>query len=531
MGTLRTTFRSMRRTFFMICRRVLDLFLHFTFRTLHFGRKEELPPIDDLLLLQPATSLAAKIRKKQLSSVDLVKAYMARIRDVQPFINAIAEERMELALKEAIQADKLVASGTKTEDEIAKETPFLGVPMSVKEAIAVKGQPFTAGLLSRKGIVAEKDAHAVHLMKQVGAIPVASTNISELCMWWESYNYVYGRCNNPYDTGRIPGGSSGGEGALLAAAGSVIGIGSDIGGSIRMPAFFNGIFGHKPTTGIVSNNGTYPPPEKKLNGFQCVGPMCRYATDLLPMLKVMAGSNSLQLKLETRVRLESLKIYYMDSDGGNPHISKIHPDMVKAMGKVLQHFENAYKIKPERLELKSLKHAFYMWAAKMRNSGAPSFASEMGERKHEVNCMLEFLEWIVGLSNFTLPAILLAFTEKCIPDEDSEETERYFNMCSDLQRELQSYLKDDGIFLFPSHPEPAPHHNEPIFKPFNFVYTAIFNVLGFPVTQCPLGLGQDGLPVGVQVVSNLNNDHLTLAVAVELEKTFGGWIPPCAVAS
>lgn len=490
-----------------------------------------LPPIDDLLLLQPAMSLAAKIRKKQLSSVDLVKAYIARIRDVQPFINAVVEERMALALKEAIQVDKLVSSGTKTEEEIAKETPFLGVPISVKEAIAVKGQPFTTGLLSRKGIIAEKDAYSVHLMKKAGAIPIASTNISELCMWWESYNNLYGRVSNPYDTARIPGGSSGGEGALIAAAGSVIGIGSDIGGSIRMPAFFNGVFGHKPTTGIISNDGTYPPPEKSLNDFQCVGPLCRYATDMSPMMKVMAGSNALKLKLETPVKLDSLKIYYMDNDGGNPLLSKVHPDMVKAMGKVLQHFENAYKIKPQRLELKSLKHAFVMWSSKMSNSGAPSFSYEMGDRKREVNCMLEFLEWIVGLSNFTFPAILLSFTEKFMPAEDSEENERHFNMCSDLQREFQSYLKDDGVFFFPSHPEPAPHHYEPIFKPFNFVYTAIFNVLGFPVTQVPLGLGRDGLPVGVQVVSNLHNDHLTLAVAVELEKACGGWVPPCAVTS
>lgn len=123
-------------------------------------------------------------------------------------------------------------------------------------------------------------------LQYLGGIPLAVTNVSEICMWWESSNKIYGQTRNPYNTTRIVGGSSGGEGALIAAAGSPWGIGSDIGGSIRMPAFFNGIFGHKPTFGLISNQGQFPDAQGNLSKFLTTGPMCRFAEDLVPMFKV-----------------------------------------------------------------------------------------------------------------------------------------------------------------------------------------------------------------------------------------------------
>ena len=155
-------------------------------------------------------------------------------------------------LAEAKKIDQMIASGQKF-----KNKAFIGVPFTTKDCFAVQGLSFTAGLLKRKNLKADFDADAVQSLKDSGAIPLAVTNVSELCMWMESSNNVYGRTNNPYHIGRIPGGSSGGEASNLAAAGSPFGIGSDVGGSIRMPAFFNGIFGHKPSTGLVSNKGYY----------------------------------------------------------------------------------------------------------------------------------------------------------------------------------------------------------------------------------------------------------------------------------
>ena len=145
-----------------------------------------------------------------------------------------------------------------------------------EDCIAVSGLSYTAGLLKRKNIKADFDAEAIARLKKAGAIALAVTNVSELCMWMESDNNVYGRTSNPYHVGRIPGGSSGGEGAILGAGGSPVGIGSDVGGSFRMPAFFNGIFGHKPSTGLVNNQGQLPVTHGLIDTFLATGPMSRY---------------------------------------------------------------------------------------------------------------------------------------------------------------------------------------------------------------------------------------------------------------
>ncbi|XP_013776340.2 fatty-acid amide hydrolase 2-like [Limulus polyphemus] len=410
-----------------------------------------------------------------------------------------------------------------------EKMPFLGIPFTTKDCIGVKGMLQTAGLVSKKGTKAVKDADVIVLLREAGAIPLAITNVSELCMWWEASNNLYGRSNNPYNTTRIVGGSSGGEGCLLASAGSVIGIGSDIGGSIRIPSFINGIFGHKSSTGIVSNQGEYPSAEKELDSFLSTGPMCRYACDLLPLFKVLAGKNASKLKLDTKVNIRYLKVYYMEDDGGNPCVTQVCTEMKMAMKKVITHLENMYGIKSQKIHLSKMKYSFYIWAHKMASVDAPSFSSEMLERKGELNGLLELLKWMCMLSKHTLPAIGLSIFEKLCSAVGSEERSQFVNMCTDLQCEFQELLGDEGIFLYPPHPEPALFHHQTIFKTYSIGYTAIFNVLGLPVTQCPLGLSKDGLPLGIQVVAGKNNDHLTLALAVELEKMFGGWVCPSPI--
>lgn len=192
---------------------------------------------------------------------------------------------------------------------------------------------------------------------------------------------------------------------------------------------------------------------------------------------------------------------------------------------VLRHFENAYKIIPQKLNLPLLKHMYFIWAAMIAGCKAPKFSDELAERKGHINFCVEFLQWLIGRSHFTFPAITLGIVESTVLGPN----DRYAGMLQDLQRELQEILGDDGILLFPPHPICAPHHNEALFKPFNFIYTGIFNVLQFPVTQVPVGLGREKLPVGVQVVATPYNDRVTIAVALELEKVFGGWVPSSPV--
>ena len=180
-------------------------------------------------------------------------------RDVNSTLNCVVDQRFEEALREAGDVDLRLAALSEAEKcQLFREKPFLGIPFTTKDWFSVRGLSWSSGLLARKDVKGETDAPVVAAMKEAGGIMLAVTNVSELCMWMESNNKVYGRTSNPYHTGKTVGGSSGGEGCVLSAGGSPWGIGSDVGGSIRIPAFFNGIFGHKPSAGIVDNSGHVP---------------------------------------------------------------------------------------------------------------------------------------------------------------------------------------------------------------------------------------------------------------------------------
>ena len=205
------------------------------------------------LLTYSASQLAKIIKDQEVSSEDIVKLHIDQIKKVNPFLNALIKDRFTEAINEAIAADKLIKSRAKEE-----LPPFIGVPCTIKESFAFTGMPNVSGLVSRKGLIQKEDAETVNRLIRAGFIPLGVTNTSELCLWMETNNQVYGRTNNAYDQTRTAGGSSGGEGAIVAAGGSPFGLGSDIWGSIRSPAFFNGVFGHKPTGGLVPSTGHFP---------------------------------------------------------------------------------------------------------------------------------------------------------------------------------------------------------------------------------------------------------------------------------
>src|SRR5262249_10765085 len=170
--------------------------------------------------------------------------------------------------------------------------PFLGVPCTIKESFAVQGMPNAAGLVHRADLRSEADAPPVARLRAAGAIPIGVTNTSEATMWIESSNRLYGRTNNADDPTGAGGGSSGGEGAAVGAGFAPIGLGSDIGGSIRLPAFFNGVFGHKPSPGIVPLTGQFPAPSSGAAGeMLAAGPLTRRGEDLMPFLRAVAGAD------------------------------------------------------------------------------------------------------------------------------------------------------------------------------------------------------------------------------------------------
>ncbi|XP_063273002.1 fatty-acid amide hydrolase 2 isoform X1 [Prinia subflava] len=487
------------------------------------------PPPRHALLLLSARRLAELLRARQVTCIEVVEAYVERIKEVNPLINAVVKDRFEEALQEARQVDKLLSEGP-SDDCLEEKFPLLGVPVTVKEAFSLYGMPNTSGLVNRCNVIATSDATVVSRLKQAGAIPLGVTNCSELCMWYESSNRVYGRTNNPYDLQRIVGGSSGGEGSVLAAACSVIGVGSDIGGSIRMPAFFNGVFGHKPTTGVVPNDGQFPNAHGVRTSYLCTGPMCRYAEDLEPVLRVMAGPGVSKLKLNEKVSLEKIKFHCMDHDGGSIFVSPVDKEILQAQKKVVEYLESDLGVQVQRVAIHKMKYSFQIWSAMMSSKDsegqeAQRFTDLLGDHGKPVWPLWELMKWLVGMSSHTLPAIALGLTEKLVNLNLSGKA-KLVSMGKSLQEEMEALLGPDGVLLYPSHPTIAPKHNSPICMPFNFAYTAIFNVLGLPVTQCPLGLGSEGLPLGIQLVAAAYNDHLTLAVARYLEKAFGGWVLP-----
>ncbi|KAM6143395.1 LOW QUALITY PROTEIN: fatty-acid amide hydrolase 2 [Erethizon dorsatum] len=486
-------------------------------------------PVTEPLLLLSGVQLAKMIRQRKVRCVDVVQAYINRIKDVNLMINGIVKYRFEAARKEALAVDQRLAERQEDEAILEKKWSFLGVPLTVKEAFQIQGMPNSSGLVNRHDAISNTDATVVALLKKAGAIPIGITNCSELCMWYESSNKIYGRSNNPYNLQHIVGGSSGGEGCTLAAACSVIGVGSDIGGSIRMPAFFNGIFGHMHSPGVVSNKGQFPMAGEAQEQFLCTGPMCRYAEDLIPMLRVMAGSGIRKLKLDTKVHLKYLK-FYMEHDGGSLLMSKVDKDLIQAQKKVVVHLETILGASVQHVKLKQMKYCFQLWITMMSAKGLNGkdpvkFVDLLGDHGKPVNPLWELIKWCFGVSIYTIPSIGLALFEEKLK-YNSEKYKKFKKVKESFYKELVEILADDGVFLYPSHPTVAPKHHVPLSRPFNFAYTGVFNALGLPVTQCPLGLNTKGLPLGIQVVAGPFNDHLTLAVAQYLEKNFGGWVCP-----
>jgi fatty acid amide hydrolase 2 len=473
------------------------------------------------LLLCSGSRLAEKIRARDVTSRDVLEAHIARITEVNPRINAVVVDRFEAARAEADACDRRLREGG------ADLPPYFGVPFTVKECFALEGMPQTSGLVSRVGLRAASDATVVRRVRDAGAIPFGMTNLSELCMWMESSNKVYGRSRNPYDPTRIVGGSSGGEGAVVGAGASPFGVGADIGGSIRMPAFFNGVFGHKPTGGLVPGTGQYPIAKGAALRYLTTGPIVRRAEDLMPLLRIMAGPDGhdegcarFELGDPSAVDVRKLRVLDVRSNGR----TRVQASLQKAQGEVARHLEGL-GCEVSRAHFSLLRFSFDIWSSMLGSAEGRSRFRTLLERPRFGQVLWQLLLWFFGRSPHTLPAIGLALVEN-IGHRMPKRTQRFIERGRELRAELVSALGKDGVMLYPSFPTTAPRHHRPLFPPFQWVYTAILNVMELPVTQVPLGLDEDGLPLGVQVAAGPGNDHLTIAVGLELEKKFGGWVLP-----
>ncbi len=473
------------------------------------------------VLTLSATELARRLRARELRSVDLVAAHIQRIEAVNGRLNAMVVKRFSQAMAEAEAADAELDRGAD-----AQTRPLLGVPCTIKESFGLKGMPNAAGLVSRAEYRSPADCVTVARLRQAGAIPLGVTNTSELCMWLESSNRLYGRTSNPYDHRHMVGGSSGGEGSLVGAGASPFGLGSDIGGSIRLPAFFNGIFGHKASSGLVPSTGQYPPCDGDARRMLSTGPLCRKAEDLMPLLRILAGPDGVDDTIAAQhlgdpaeVDLAGLRVRVVMQAG----FGTVAPELRAAVNRAAQALA-ALGAQVEHREMPELKQSFLLWSQKLSLASPHSFHALLGEGKGPP-LGRELFRWALRKSPHTLPALGLALLEK-VPGLGKPVAAKVDADLAKVQAALQGAIGPAGVLLCPTFPRVAPRHGRPLLRPFDSGYTGIFNALELPVTQVPAGLNHDGLPVGLQVVGLHGQDHVTIAVALALEEALGGWVPP-----
>ncbi len=472
-----------------------------------------------------ALELGRKIKSGELSCEDLVRAHIQRIKKVDKVLHAVVCDRFDEAISEAVEKDRLINRLRKEGKDLDSLPPYFGVPCTVKETISVKGMPQTGGVYYRKDYIAEEDATVVRRLKDAGCIILGVTNVPELAMWMECYNSVYGRTNNPWDKRRTPGGSSGGEAALVGAGVIPFGIGSDIGGSIRMPAFFCGVFGHKPSSCIVPNTGHWPAPGGEAMRFLVLGPIARRAEDLLTILRIIAGPDGKDTRCTSEVDLSPLEVEWSKlkvlsvRDNGKIRVSREIVATQITVEEVLKELGCSIKVARPHLLEKSVQ--IYSLMLSYFSEGKFSRLME----PQGFNPYSELIKWLFMMSKHTLPAIIFCIAED-ITSFFHSRIKKIENMLEELKAEIEDELGDFGIMLYPVYSRPAPHHYTPILTLFDWVYTAIINVLGFPSTAVPISFSRYGIPLGVQVISTWGKDNLCIAVAQELERIFGGWRPP-----
>jgi fatty acid amide hydrolase 2 len=473
-----------------------------------------------MLLKQSALELAAAIRTRQTTSRAVVDAHIAHAQKVNPLINAIVVDRFAAAQRDADAADArieaAIAAGT-----IAALPPLLGVPCTIKENFEYIGTPQASGLVSRRHIINDSNAPTVQALLDAGAIPLGVTNTSELCMWMESYNKVYGCTNNPYDATRIVGGSSGGEGAIVGSGASPFGLGADVGGSIRMPAFFNGTFGHKCSPQLVPNEGQFPAPSGNIDDFLSTGPLCRRAEDLEPLLRILAGDRATRLAPVNQVDMAGLRVLSLEPD----YLPRASRDMVNARDRAVAALVEA-GARHVPVDLPLMKKAFDIWSSMLATAGSEqSFAEMMFGSRNPLVPATELVKLALGRSDHTFPLLMLTLFER-VPELTPQRARKIAAQGLELKAQLEELLGDDGVLVCSPYTEAAPPHGKPLFPPFNWVRCALFNALSVPATSVPMGLDGEGLPLGVQVVGAQNHDHLTIACALELERRIGGWVAP-----
>ena len=455
------------------------------------------------LIYASATTLAKAIRTKEVSSEEVVKAYLARLEAVNPRLNAVVQLATETALEQARQADAALGRG-----EV--KGPLHGVPMTIKDSFDTAGVVTTYGALGRAGYIPAQDATVVARLKAAGAILVGKTNTPEFTLGYETDNSVYGRTNNPYDLERTPGGSSGGAAAIIAAGGSPFDIGTDTGGSIRLPAHFCGIAGIRPTSGRVPRTGHAIPPGGLLDSLTQVGPLARFVEDLRLILPLIAGPDGRDPALAPAplgdpdaVRLKGLRGAFHTDNGiqaVTPETAAVVKTAVEALTAAGVIFEEA---RPTGIE-----ESLELLAQLMRGWDGGAWVRLLLERAG------------TAVNQTTLDRYLAG---KTLPPEGLV---RLIDQWDRFRIKMLSFFEPYDFLLSPVNAYPAIRHGEMRAKYSGFSYTMTYNLTGWPGAVVRGGASPEGLPIGVQVIAHPWREDVALAVARHLETALGGWQRP-----
>jgi Asp-tRNA(Asn)/Glu-tRNA(Gln) amidotransferase A subunit family amidase len=421
-----------------------------------------------------AVSMAEQIRQKKLSPIELVEAHLARIEKLNPKLNAFVQVDAEGARRQARAAEDAVARNERM-------GPLHGVPVSIKSSIEVKGMRCEAGSKLRAGFVAAQDAPLVSRLRKAGAIILGNTNTPELLMAWETDNLLYGRTNNPWDLSRTPGGSSGGEAAAIAAGCSAGGVGSDGGGSIRVPAHFSGICGLKPTPGRIPATGHFPTSVGPFALLGVVGPMARTVADLKVLFEVMQGPDDgdpsaapVPVRWPGRDDLKKLRIGYFEDDGRTP----VTPETRAAVRTAAEALKCAgFEVEPFRPE--GLEPARQLWWQFFGIAGGMLLGPMIKGRESDLSPILkQFSSWVAAEPSHTGQTLLDTWILR-----DVVRMQVFFQM------------REYPILLCPVASIPAFRHGE---RTWNiegqtvqyldaWSYTEWFNLLGTPAAAVPVG--------------------------------------------
>lgn len=491
------------------------------------GKPQTVRPTTNPLLRLDAATLAKGIREGEFSSEAVVGAYIKRIKEVNTVLNAVVEDRFDAAMNEAKACDQRLKSGNLNVSELEKEKPLYGIPFTIKECCGLKGHSYTAGSVLRKGMKAPEDCFPAEMLKSAGAIPLCVTNLPEMCSSLICSNFLHGTTSNPYDTRYTSGGSTGGEGALIGAGASLIGIGSDLAGSIRVPAMFNGIFAHKPTAGIIPSRGHIPYSDDIVfKRMLTLGPLTRYADDLHLAMKIFTSNCVHSFHFDDPVDLRRIRVYYCYNFHNVCNTTVVSAEMKQCVQRAV-YFLEEFGCSVEQPPKDWFADIFNVLVCMFLSMETiPNLLEDPNAPTDKPKAGWELIKSIFYLSKFSTTNILAYILMSGRIFVSSEERKRYQEHGNVIRQKFVDLLKDDGVLILPTYPETGIHKNLNCLKFDGLVYCVFANIFGFPSTQVPMGLGKNGLPIGLQIVAGLRQDRLGLAIAKELEKKFGGWIPP-----